>query len=62
MKLLGSIFLVIAAICLVIIIFGLYSTGRTDDYSWLVTGPPIIASFALGAGIALLAASKKRKE
>lgn len=62
MKLLGIIFLGIAVICIAILVFGFYSTGRIDDMNWIVTGPPIIGSFSLGAGLALLAASRTGKK
>lgn len=61
MKLLGIIFLAIAAICVAVLVFGFYSTERIDDMNWIVTGPPIIGSFSL-AGLALLAASRTGKK
>ncbi len=61
MKSLAYIFLAIGIICILVLAFGWYQGGvRGDQLEWIVNGPPIIGSFAIGAGLALLVASRKK--
>lgn len=63
MKLLAIIFLVIGVISLIVMGFDIAQAGeRGDRLNWLTIGPPIIASFCLGAGLALLLASPRKKK
>lgn len=53
MKLLAIIFLVIGGASLIVMIYEMFTVeGTGDRLTWVTTGPPIIASFCLAAGLA----------
>lgn len=62
MKILAIIFIVLGVIALILMGFDLAQPSeRGDQLHWLTIGPPIMASFCLGAGLALLLASRRQR-